>query len=341
MKKQYLVARLEKKDGKSVFVASDETLDRSREVVPMDSWDLVNYFKNPVLLVDHDYKVENIVGMATNISTDGGRLTFEPLLHGITPLSQYVSKMIDEGFLNSVSVGFIPHSPETDGGKVSNELLEISFVPVGANPNALRLNSMKSMVLDEAQKKKIEQWLTKQNETLEMQRIEFSKSVFKDEETAKAWLVENSYTLNDFKETDKSFVSKYFEEDKCAEGSQKEIEIEDGVKIFACRTGVRSTPAGQVKEITDKILTEVKEGRILSGRNRKQIEDAVSLLKQTSEALSTLLEMTEPKKDAGESREPKVVAPPSKSAHKADSKVRRALQDMNRISNEVLRQLKQ
>lgn len=338
MEKTYLVARLKQENGKSVFVASDETLDRSGEVVPMDAWDLNNYLKNPVLLVDHDYRVENIVGLATNLSTAGGKLTFEPLLHGITPLSQQVQEMIDKGFLNSVSVGFLPHGATKDGGRVTNELLEISFVPVGANPNALRLNAVKAISDDK--KKEIEQWLTKQNEVLELQRIEFAKKDFKDEEAVKSWLTENKYDLKELSDNDKAFINKYFDEDKCAEGSTKEIDIGDGVKMYACRTGTRATPTDQVKAITDNLNAEIKEGRVLSGRNRKQIEDAVSLLKQTSEALNGLLELSEPKKDVGESREPKVVAAESKAPAEVKSRVRRVLQKFNKDTNLLLRELK-
>lgn len=331
MTKQYLTASLKRENGKSIFVASDETLDRSGEVVPMDSWDLNNYIKNPVLLVDHDYRVENIVGLATNLSTTGGKLTFEPLLHGITPLSQQVSEMIDKGFLNSVSVGFLPHGPIKDGDRPTNELLEISFVPVGANPNALRLNSIKSVAIPEEKKKAIEEWLTKQNETLELQRIQFSKKEFKDSETVKAWISENKYTLTEITETSENFIVKYFEDDRCEEGSIKQIDVDTGIVMYACRTGTRSVQPQNV---------EVKEGRVLSGRNRKQIEDAVSLLKQTSEALASLLELSEPKKDVGESREPKVVPAESKSHGRVDSRVVRALRKINKDTNLLLREFK-
>jgi HK97 family phage prohead protease len=138
MNKQYTQAIMKREGDKIVFIASDETLDRQGEVVSFDSWDLTNFKKNPVLLVDHDYKVENIVGTARNLKKDGGlrALTFEPKFHEITPLSQYVKQMVDEGSLSKVSVGFMSRGPMKDGGITINELLEISFVAVPANPNA-------------------------------------------------------------------------------------------------------------------------------------------------------------------------------------------------------------
>ena len=62
MEKQYLQFKVaEATKEKMTIVASDETLDRYGEVVPLDAWDFKNYKKNPVLLVDHDYKISKIV----------------------------------------------------------------------------------------------------------------------------------------------------------------------------------------------------------------------------------------------------------------------------------------
>lgn len=147
MTKQYLKAEMKKEGDRIVFIASDETLDRQGEVIPLDSWDLRNFKKNPVLLVDHDYKVENIVGTAKNVKIDKTKnaLTFEPSFHKITPLSQYVAEMVETGELATVSVGFMPIFPKKDGDKVKNELLEVSFVAVPANPNATMVLSAETL----------------------------------------------------------------------------------------------------------------------------------------------------------------------------------------------------
>ena len=344
--KQYISARLKKENGKIQFVASDETLDRANEVIPMDSWDINNFMKNPVLLVDHDYRVENIVGLATNLTTNSGKLTFEPLFHGITELAKNVKQMVEEGFLNSVSVGFLPHQPKADGERISNELLEISFVPVGANPNALRLNAIKSVVLPEDKKKQVEAWLTKQNETLELQSIEFAKSKYKDEPAVESWLKENNYIkaeISDSKEKD-AFIVKYFDADKCAEGSMKDIDLGDGIKMFACKTSIREvTPAKEVKDnIIKRIEAIEKEGRVLSGKNRKQIDDAVGVLKQAIATLEELLDATSKsgKDDSDKSRETEVEQVKT-APQKAPSSVVRVLQDINRNTNRLLSELKE
>lgn len=147
MEKKFIEAKLEKlADGKLEFIATDETLDRQGEVIPIDSWDLGNFKKNPVLLVNHDYKVQNIVGRAENLKfTDrGGRkaMTFEPIFHGITQLAREVEAMVRETILSTVSVGFMRRAPGEDGDRQVNELMEISFVPVPANPGAERIKSL-------------------------------------------------------------------------------------------------------------------------------------------------------------------------------------------------------
>ena len=143
MNKLYLKAQLVKAaDGKIQFIASDDTVDRSGESIPVDSWDLSNFTKSPRLLVDHDYRVESIVGVAEDIRIEDGKLMFSPKFHAITELAKQVSQMVTEGMLDTVSVGFMRKGDKKAG--IQNELMEISFVAVPANPNA-RMLSVKSL----------------------------------------------------------------------------------------------------------------------------------------------------------------------------------------------------
>lgn len=136
MQKQFIRGYFKKSEGKLTIVASDETLDRHGEVLKLESWDLSEFKKAPRLLVDHNHEVASIVGKAEGIRIEDNKLVFEPLFHEITQLSKDVKEMVDQGFLDTVSVGFIPHGPVKDGDVGRNELIEISFVTVGANPNA-------------------------------------------------------------------------------------------------------------------------------------------------------------------------------------------------------------
>lgn len=340
MEKHFLRAEVTKKEGSKIsFVASDETLDRANDVIPIDSWDLNNYLKSPVLLVDHEYKVEKIVGLAENLSTTSGKLTFDAVFHDVTELARNVKQMVLDGVIKAVSVGFLPHAADKDGGRTRNELLEISIVAVGANPNALvQLNSL-AKGITASEKKNVQEWLKKQIETLELQRMEFSKDQFKSVEEVQSWLTDNQYKKAEVQDIEGSYIVKNFDQDKCAEGSMKEIQVDEGIKFFACRLGNRDTVHD--KSISD---AEVKEGRVLSGRNRKQIQDTVQTLEQAKSALVGLLEATEKdatKETGDKSRKTEVEHEIKEPSKKAPLSVVRVLQSANKQTNALLRELKQ
>ncbi len=160
MSKQFLEATLkESADDMFTFVGSDETLDRVGEVIPIDSWNLKNYKKNPILLVNHDYKVENIVGKAKNTRVEDGKLLFDAVFHDITPLARDVKEMVKQGILSTVSVGFMRKGPKKDGDMEMNELFEISFVPVPANPSASRLKALMDAGIEVQQKDAVTEWV--------------------------------------------------------------------------------------------------------------------------------------------------------------------------------------
>jgi len=280
MEKQFIEAKLQKSGDKITFVASDETLDRAGEVIPINSWDLTNFMLNPVLLVDHDSRVENIVGLAKNIRFDGKKLLFDPQFHSITEAAKMVRQMVDEEILNTVSVGFIPHGPAKDGDTGRNELLEISFVSLPANPQAQRLKGMAANVTDE-EKMKVKAWAKKEEAPEDKPKPEDEKAQL--EEEVKDLLNEN-------------------------------------------------------KDISTELL-ELKEGRVISGKNRKLLTDVSSKLKETAEAINQLLDATEDSsKDGDQGRTPKVDDGATESK-KVPSRVRRALQSLNTQTNLLLKDI--
>jgi len=121
-------------------VASDETLDRAGDVILADAWQLDNFQKNPVLLWAHDYKTPPI-GKVENIWVEDGKLRFRATFAD-TDFAREIGKLYADGYLNTFSVGFLPveYTPNKEtGGYIYKkvELLEISAVPVPANPNAV------------------------------------------------------------------------------------------------------------------------------------------------------------------------------------------------------------
>lgn len=159
---------------KMVAVATDETLDRHGETLDITKWDLKNYKKNPVLQAGHSYLPEATIGQAKNIRVDkqNKRLTFEPEFHDITETSRSIAEMFKRGILKTFSVGFIMHFLRDREGRVKRdengeplidkyELLEISAVPVPANPSAEVIqNSIdKTKMVSKEEIKEIRAWL--------------------------------------------------------------------------------------------------------------------------------------------------------------------------------------
>ena len=144
------------------IVATDETMDRSGESIPFESWDLSNFQKSPRLLVDHDYSVAAIVGKCSNLEKNAATraITFEPVFHDITQVAKDTRALVEQGFLDTVSVGFMRKTDEK--GNVTNELMEISFVAVPANPNARALSVKAIAPGDE---KAIKEFVEKQDDS--------------------------------------------------------------------------------------------------------------------------------------------------------------------------------
>ena len=127
------------KDVKPDFrvIASTEDIDRDGEKIIVDAWDLKNYKKNPIILCCHNwYDVEDVIGRATNIKQEGKKLIIEWVFSKTNPKAKLVKDLYDEWILKTVSVGFIPREREWNT-ITKAELLELSFVPIPANPNAL------------------------------------------------------------------------------------------------------------------------------------------------------------------------------------------------------------
>ena len=124
-----------------LFVASDEVEDRQGEVISVDGWQLDNFKINPVLLWGHD-QYRPAIGLAEKIGfkTINGlkKLIFQPKFHRKDEFSRLVADLVDDGWIKASSVGFQPKEQE-ENKYTKQELLEISFVNVPANPNALSL----------------------------------------------------------------------------------------------------------------------------------------------------------------------------------------------------------
>jgi HK97 family phage prohead protease len=130
------------------FIASDATLDRTGEIILANGWRLENFRRNPVFQNAHNYgNIVFTLGRALLTEVREGRLFLRVLFAtDINPMARLAYDMYRRGFLNAVSVGFLPLRWENGNDHTSfrrrfleQELLEVSAVAVPANPNALSL----------------------------------------------------------------------------------------------------------------------------------------------------------------------------------------------------------
>jgi HK97 family phage prohead protease len=129
----------------ATFIISDESTDRQGEIVKQDGWDFENFKKNPVILFGHD-SYDLPIGKAVDIYTEGTK-TYAVIEFAaeIYEKARIIWDMVKAGILRTVSVGFI--NQEYDNNELTkNELLEISIVPVPANPNAILLAAKDGLI---------------------------------------------------------------------------------------------------------------------------------------------------------------------------------------------------
>jgi len=160
------------------FRSSDETLDRYSEFITVAGWKLENYRRNPVVQNAHSYSsLSDTIGksLITEIRSDAQRSTldaptpylYQRVLFAVeeNPMAKVAYGLYKGGFLNAVSVGFIPLSWE-NGTKeegyrrkyLEQELVEVSAVSIPANPNALTL-AIKAGAVETADLKELLQLL--------------------------------------------------------------------------------------------------------------------------------------------------------------------------------------
>jgi len=134
------------------FLASTEALDRYGEIIAAEGWHLANYRRNPVFQNAHQYG-DILFTLGKALITEvrrvaGGPALFQRVEFAVdaNPMARIAYKLYQGGFLNAVSVGFIPlrwenGTPEAGYRRkyLEQELLEVSAVGIPANPEALQL----------------------------------------------------------------------------------------------------------------------------------------------------------------------------------------------------------
>lgn len=150
MGKKYIVCeKMESDDQEGTVVGwgSRPTIDRDKELIEPDAWNLDNYRKNPVLLLCHNYSMPP-VGKCLWVKASPQGLRFKAQF-AKTERGRECYSLYKDGVMNAFSVGFRPRP----GGVIDNpasekykgvrrvftdvDLMEISCVPIPANSDAL------------------------------------------------------------------------------------------------------------------------------------------------------------------------------------------------------------
>lgn len=136
---------------------SSATEDANGRIVVQD-WDLTRFEANPIVLWNHgeggsrwsdSVEVDEYfpIGRASNVRVEKGKLLGDITLASekANPLAERVFQALKEDVLNAVSVGWFPsdvryevHDDVEVVVMSGNELIEISVVPIPANPEAVR-----------------------------------------------------------------------------------------------------------------------------------------------------------------------------------------------------------
>jgi HK97 family phage prohead protease len=129
------------------FIVSNGSVDRDHDTINVQGWDLTNYSKNPVVLWAHEHHSPPI-GKGNNVRVENENLVADAEFVGadIMPFAKMIHDLYKGGFMQAVSVGFLPDeriwSEEQGGIKfLTQEMLEFSAVPVPANAEALQLGA--------------------------------------------------------------------------------------------------------------------------------------------------------------------------------------------------------
>lgn len=154
------VKSVEGEPGTFWFTASTDARDRQGDVIVQNTWKVADFMKNPVILWAHNY-YETPIGKATEIKMgpDSLSVKIQFVPESTDPFAGKVAKLVEQGFLKTVSVGFMVYKSEPltvedlaqrpemkYGQRLHGDLLEVSIVPVPANPEALNENAYAEVI---------------------------------------------------------------------------------------------------------------------------------------------------------------------------------------------------
>lgn len=298
-------------EGKYKVLASTSVIDRQGDSIDQSGWELENFKANPVMPWAHDYSALPVAkATSVEVTAKGLELEFEFAPAEGNPMAQQVKVLYDEGYLNAVSVGFIPK--QRNGNVITQaELLEVSFVPVPANQEALRL-AMKSIegkaTLDGDEKGLAVAFMLKA-----IKEIKEIKGEVADELDAEEQMELKCEKWQEVMEVVYALASVYFDENTPVEDFSKLLTETIGLlQTVAGNDGAdddesKSVAAAMIGEPDEKALMKflIKSGRTLSKKTLENIDKALAAMKDASSVLEQL--KSDSSADEQDAKEVKVV----------------------------------
>jgi uncharacterized protein len=334
IRKSYGSSEIKAVEGERSLIVKISTVnpDRSNDVVLPQGFLLDNYFKNPVVAWGHKYG-ELPIAKTTEIQiTEDGVLAKAVFPdEGEYPFADVCYRLAKKGFLNTWSIGFIPKkwTDRPEGGREYQEieLLEYSAVLVPDNPEAVTV--MREFGADELM---IQKGFTgeeeDENENEEAEENEATQEVVEKD-------VAETISLAMLADHVKFIMERFNENGVSLEVIEK---MQQALSLILECVKVEA-------EIGKKEFV-YKEGRVLSGKNRKLISDSVTKMQDAVVAMKELLEATEASKEQeGEKAAPtdetlSFIQSLQKQLRKTDKEVGlqlRALNDYLKSSNSDLK----
>ncbi|MDD5689847.1 MAG: HK97 family phage prohead protease, partial [Caldisericia bacterium] len=124
------------------YIISGSKRDRQGEILDPKGAKTENFLKNPTLLWGHNQTMGTEplpIGSVEEVKVYDDKISCRAIIHNITQLAREVGEMVKKGFLNTMSVGFIPLERDKSDSSVITEweMLEHSIVPIPAYQDAL------------------------------------------------------------------------------------------------------------------------------------------------------------------------------------------------------------
>lgn len=131
------------------FIICTEDVNRYGYRVLLSGARLDNFKKNPVMLYDHDDWRNKPIGRWENLRVQDGKLVATAVFADGDDHAQQVKNLCEQGALSATSIGMMPITYSSDSTVLAPgqtretviewELLEVSIVPVPANPHTVKL----------------------------------------------------------------------------------------------------------------------------------------------------------------------------------------------------------